>query len=124
METIPTHNLLRKAVLIIAVIGAIASLVFVFYAGQNNKSIILRLLFIGWVLSPFAALLAANVSKRAMNNRSMLYWLTIVAAVVLPVIYSGILSPPGAKLTSYFLFVPLIMWIAIAAFILVASKLR
>jgi hypothetical protein len=125
MENSQSHNTLQKAALAIAIIGAVASLMLVFYAGRNNNSIILRMLFIGWVLSPFAALIAANVSKRLANaNTVLLYWLTIVIAILSLVLYSGILSPPGTKLTPFFLFVPLSAWVIITVFILSVLKSR
>ena len=123
METQNSHTLFRKAASYIAILGAIAALISVIYAGHNNKSIILVLLFAGWVTSPFAALLALNVSKRfVLNSPVVLYWLTMVIAIVSPVIYSGILSPPGTKLTPFFLLVPLVAWIIIAAFILITAR--
>lgn len=125
MENSHSHNTLQKAALAIAIIGAVASLMLVFYAGRNNNSIILRMLFIGWVLSPFAALIAANVSKRLANaNTVLLYWLTILIAILSLVIYSGILSPPGTKLTPFFLLVPLSAWVIITVFILSVLKSR
>jgi ribosomal protein S19 len=126
METHNSNNVLRKAALAVAIIGAIASLIFVVYAGHNNKSIILRLLFVGWVLSPFAALMAAHKIRErwTINARVILYWLTLVIAIASPVIYNGILFSPGVKLTPYFLFVPLFAWVVIIVFMLAAVKSR
>jgi hypothetical protein len=123
MEKNNPHEHLRKAALAITIAGAIVSLIFVLHAGQNNKSIILPLLFVVWVLSPFVALVAANVGKRwAIPYSAIIYWLTIVIAVVSPVSYSGVLSSLGAKLTPLFLLLPLLTWIVIAVFILIATS--
>ncbi|MEO8886263.1 MAG: hypothetical protein ABI367_09390 [Mucilaginibacter sp.] len=126
MENPTSHNIFQKAALATVIVGAVISLILVIDAGQNNKSIILRLLFMGWVLSPFVAFVAANVSKRwVFKVRAVvLYWLTIIIAVASPVIYSGVLSPPGAKLTPLFLFVPLFAWTIITIFIVAVSKSR
>jgi uncharacterized membrane protein YhaH (DUF805 family) len=123
MENPHPHELLRKTALAIALAGALLSLIFVLHAGRHNKSIILPLLFVFWVLSPFATLVAANVGKRRLRTgHATLYWLTIVIAVVSAVGYSGVLSSPGANLTPLFLLLPLLTLIVIAIFILVTKS--
>jgi hypothetical protein len=46
--------------MIVAIVGAIGSLYFMFKTGRNQKSILLIVLFTGWVLSPFAGLFLAT----------------------------------------------------------------
>jgi hypothetical protein len=122
MEKQHGHELLRKIALAVAVAGAIVSLIFVIHAGRNNKSIILPLLFVGWVISPFVAFIVAGVARRwTPAAHVLLYYLTIAVAVISPVSYSGILSSPGAKLTPVFLFVPLLAWIVIVVYSLKAA---
>ncbi len=120
-----TLNILRISSLAVGTIGALGSLCFTIHAGRNNKSVLLVLLFVIWVLSPFAALVVANVvSKRwSIFARKSLYSLMLILTVLSLVCYSGVLSPAGTKTAFVFLVVPLISWLLIAIFILIARSL-
>jgi len=114
-----TLSLLRATALIVVLAGALASLSFMLYAGRSQSSVILIMLFVAWVLSPFVALLVAGAvskSRRVLMPKT-LYILMIVLALGSLVGYSGILSPPGTKPAFVFLVVPLISWLIIAIFI-------
>jgi hypothetical protein len=76
----------------------------------------LLVLFTGWLLSPFMALLVASmISKRwSVLTRVALYSLMLLITLVSLVSYSGVWSPPGAKPAFIFLVVPLISWFLIA----------
>ncbi|HEV8514567.1 MAG TPA: hypothetical protein VGQ59_14895 [Cyclobacteriaceae bacterium] len=104
--------------------GAGASIGFTVYTGRNNPSVVLILLFAGWVVSPFIALLLINaVSRRSeLFNRLILYSLMVFLTVGSIVIYSGLWSPPGAKTAFVFLVVPLLSW-SLMGTILLAARL-
>jgi hypothetical protein len=108
--------------LIVVLAGAAGSLGLMFNAGRNQKSIFLIALFTIWVLSPFIALLVANViSKRwSIPTRAMLYFLMLFITLGSLVSYNGALSPPETKPAFKFLIVPLISWLLIVMVILVA----
>lgn len=123
------NNLLLRITQIIAVvlviIAAIGSLIFTIQAGHKNKSILLPVLFIIWVLSPYFALLVANFKYRynSVAPRIMLNGLMIIISIVSLLGYSGILNLSGAKPAAVFLITPLISWVIIIITVLIiASK--
>ena len=113
----PTYSLLRTIALIILVAAAIGSLVMVIRAGRHNRSALLPILFIFWVLSPFAALLIADRISRPWSSltRVMVYWLMLIISAGSLLSYSGLLSPPGMKAAFLFLITPLLSWLLIAS---------
>jgi hypothetical protein len=117
-----THRIdkLRISTFVLGIIGAIFSLVMVIKGGQNNKSILLILLFIGWVLSPFITLIVTNrISERwPVLFRTILYSLTVIVTLGSFVAYGGILHPQGTKPAFVFLVVPLLWWLLIGIFFL------
>lgn len=117
------HNLLRKTALIVMITGAAGSLGLVLYTGRNNHSVFLVMLFVVWVLSPFAALLMASVLSKPwfVHTRKAIYVLMLILAIGALIIYSGALSPPGTKPAFVFLVVPLISWLLMAIVIPIAA---
>ena len=111
-----TLYMLRLLALTAGLAGALGSLGLMLYTGRNNDSVLLVLLFVAWVLSPFIALFVANlVSMRwPAFTRVILYCLIIFLTVGSLVSYSGALRPPGTKPAFVFLVVPLLSWIIIA----------
>ena len=105
----------RIMALVILIAGAVVSVALTRHAGRHNKSVILPLMFISWVLSPFIALLVANsMSARwPVTVRVILYFLMILIAIGSLVVYSGIFSSAGAKPAGVFLIVPLLSWLLI-----------
>jgi hypothetical protein len=124
MKKIFTLSLLRIIALVVVVAGAGISLALVLRAGRHNHSVLLPVLFVGWVLSPFMGLLVANVvSKRwPVNIRVVLYSLMLFLTVGSLVSYAGVLNPSGAKLTGIFLVVPLLSWLLILIVISIAKN--
>jgi ACR3 family arsenite efflux pump ArsB len=108
----------RRAVL---VAGAAGSIILMLIAGRRNPSWILRLLFAGWVLSPFVAAAFADV----LSERRPEFWQRSlhVAMVVLTVASLAIygymaFGHPSVKLGFVFLVVPfasLLLMVVIAA---------
>ena len=111
--------------LIVLLAGATGSLGFMFNAGRNQKSILLIALFTAWVLSPFLALLVADIiSKRwTIFTRGTLYFLILFITLGSLVSYSGALSLPGTKPAFKFLIVPLISWLLIVIVFPIATLL-
>lgn len=86
------------------------------YMGRRNDSIILPILFVSWVLSPFIVLLVANlISNRwPIPTRTTLYSATLVVALASLALYGGVaFGPPMAKPAAVFLLVPLASWLLI-----------
>ena len=117
-------GILRVVSLIALVVGAAGSLVFMFRAGQHTPRLLL-FLFTIWVLSPFAALLWANmVSKRwSVLTRGTLYCATIIVALGSLVAYGEWvdLRPAGAANAFLFVVVPPVLLIFIATVLLLAA---
>ena len=118
-------NLLQIMAIIFAFIGAIGSLYFMFRAGRNQKSILLMVLFTGWVLSPFLGMLwATKTSNRwIIPARESIYWLMIILAIGSLVAYSGSLLPSGTKTAFIFLVAPFTSWFVIVIGILISRRL-
>jgi hypothetical protein len=108
---------LRAAALIAALAGAVSSVGLMLHAGRRNDSRILLVLFAIWVLSPFMALVVANVvSQRwAVLTRATLYSLMLVLTLGSLAIYGDVaLGPPRAKTAFVFVVVPPVSWLLIA----------
>jgi hypothetical protein len=115
---------LRAAGLIAVMAGAVGSVGLMHHAGRRNDSRILLVLFTLWVLSPFAALLLADVvSKRwAVLTRATLYSVMLVVALASWAIYGdAALGPPRAKTAFVFVVVPPASWLLIAIVVLIAA---
>jgi hypothetical protein len=117
-------GILRAVALIALVVGAAGSLVFMFRAGQHTPRLLL-FLFTIWVLSPFAALLWANlVSKRwSVLTRATLYCATIIVTLGSLVAYGDWvhLRPAGAANAFLFVAVPPVLLVFIATVLLLAA---
>lgn len=119
------HSLPGKIALIVLLFGALASLGLVFYKGRHNASILLRLLFAIWVLSPFIGLIVARaVSKRwSAITRGILYCLMFFISMGSMVGYSGVLNSAKTKPAFVFLVIPLISWLLMAIVIPISESI-
>jgi ACR3 family arsenite efflux pump ArsB len=119
-----TVRFLHTIAVLMVLAGAACSLGFTLYTGRNNTSVLLVLLFTGWVVSPFIALLLINIITKRWQvfDRLILYSLMMMLTVCSVVIYSGLWSPPSAKTAFVFLVVPLLSW-SLMGMILLAAKL-
>ena len=87
------------------------------WVGHRNPSRILLILFAIWDLSPFMALVLADiVSKRwSVLTRATLYSVMLVLTLGSLAIYGGVvLGPLKVKPAAVFLLVPLASWLVIA----------
>jgi len=123
-------RLLRGVGLIVAAIGAIASVALMIRAGARTPRFLL-VLFIGWVLAPFVLLLWANATAARWSaaTRAMLFCLTLVAAAGSPAIYGELVNirPRGAANAFPWVIVPPVTVLLIgivAVFELVARRHR
>src|SRR5437868_11567600 len=98
-KNISGDNFVKIIALIVVLIGAVGSLVLMFNAGRNQQSILLIALFTIWVLSPFIALMVANVISRRWSilTRVTLYFLMLFITLGSLISYNGALSPPGTR---------------------------
>ncbi len=119
------QTFLRTPALIVALVGAVGSLYFMFNASRKQNSIVLLGLFTVWVLSPFVGVFISNkISKRwTVITRSLLYWLIIILTIGSLVAYSGAFNTPQTKNAFIFLIVPLISWILLIVAFLTARRL-
>jgi len=117
-------GLLHAAGLIAVLVGAVGSVGLMLHAGRNNPSRLLLVLFALWVLSPFIALVLANmVSKRwSVLTRATLYTVMLVLTVGSLAIYGDVaLGPPRAKAAFVFVVVPPASWLLIAIVLPIAA---
>ena len=119
------QSFLRTIALIVALVGAVGSLYFMFNAGRKQNSIILLALFTAWVLSPFVGLFISNkISSRwTVPARASLYWLMIILAIGSLVAYSGAFNTPHTKNAFIFLIFPLISWFLVVIVFLIVTKI-
>ena len=84
-------------------------------AGARQRSILLILLFTGWVLSPFLALALANVRARRWqpSTRTALYGATLGVSFISLSIYSLHAMLGGMKAGFIYLVVPAACWLLI-----------
>ena len=123
-KTSKTISLLCTIALIVLLTGAVGSLGLMLYNGLHTP-LFLLLLFVGWVLLPFIGLAVANelADRWSVLTRVTIYILMLVIALGSLIGYSGVLSPPGAKLTFLFLTVPLASWLLMVIVIPIVKSL-
>ncbi|HLJ17702.1 MAG TPA: hypothetical protein VKV15_24610 [Bryobacteraceae bacterium] len=117
---------LRAVAMILAVAGATGSVGLMLRAGHRNGSRLLLTLFAIWVLSPFVALLLANlISKQwSVFTRATLYSLMLVLTLGSLAIYADVaFGPPRAKTAFAFVVVPPASWLLIAIVVPIAAFL-
>jgi hypothetical protein len=117
-------KVLRAAALIALLVGAVGSVGLMLREGHRNPSRLLIVLFTFWVLSPFMALVLANVvSKRwSVLTRAMLYVVMSVITFGSLAIYCALaFGPLRAKTGFVFLVVPAASWLLIAIVVTIAA---
>jgi hypothetical protein len=113
---VPERGGLRSAARIALIVGAAGSIVLMMRAGARQRSIILILLFAGWVLSPFLALALANLraSRWPARVRTSLYAAMIGVSALSLAIY-GMHAVRGVMKAGFvYLVVPAMAWLLIA----------
>jgi hypothetical protein len=103
---------LRSVALIAVIVGIVGSEILVVRAGGGSQRL-LTVLFVVWILLPFAALAWANmVSTRWLAvTRVALYGTTIVIALGSLAFYGRVILPPaGSPHAFVFVMGPLVAW--------------
>ena len=116
--------LFHAAALIAVLAGAVGSVGLMLHAGHRNPSRLLLVLFALWVLSPFIALVLANmVSKRwSVLTRATLYTVMLVLTSGSLAIYGDVaLGPPRTKAAFVSVVVPPASWLLIAIVVAIAA---
>ena len=116
---------LRAAALIALLAGAVGSVGSVLHAGLRKDSPrLLLVLFAIWVLSPFVALVFANIVSKGWSviTRATLYSVMLVVALGSLAIYGDVaLGPLGAKTVPVFVIVPPASWLFVAIVVPIAA---
>jgi hypothetical protein len=99
-------RLLHTAALIALIVGATGSLVFMFRAGQHTPRLLL-ILFVFWVLAPFAVLLWATMvsSRWSVLTQVTLHCVTFIVTLSSLAIYGEWVNIRPAGSANAFLFV-------------------
>ncbi|MEO5583781.1 MAG: hypothetical protein ABIR66_13915 [Saprospiraceae bacterium] len=117
-----SRNIMRTLSRIAVLIASVGSLDFMYNGSHQQKSIILMLLFTGWVMLPFAGLLVFDTIAKSWSSRArnLLYWFILILSVASLIAYSGVLLPSGTKTAFIFLVAPVISWLIIILVIMVS----
>ncbi len=116
---------LRAAALIALPVGAVGAAGLTLRAGARNPSLILKLLFLGWVLSPFVGLAWSWVASKRWGRytQTALYIVMLVIVTASLGIYGYVVwGPPIAKPASVFLLLPPASWVLLACALLNAKR--
>ncbi len=116
MKKTSPPSLLRSVAWIVLLVGSVWSLSLTIQAGRNNDSILLKILFMVWVLSPYLIQLLLFLLSTSWKNlrRIMLYVQIIFLSLGSLLFYNGIINLPDAKPAAIFLLIPLFSWVFIA----------
>ena len=109
-------GLLRAAALVAVVAGAVGSAGLTLRAGRTTPRFLL-VLFLIWVLSPYAVLAWANLAAKGwlFLTQGTLYCVTFVITLGSLAIYGGLVSPPAGSAPAFvFLAVPPGGWLLMA----------
>ena len=125
MKQIRSQGIWRTIALVMILIGAVGSIGFTLRTGRSNRSILLVALFVIWVLSPFMALLVANIASKRWANSARVAFFVLVIILTFGALagYSGMLSLPGTKPAFIFLIIPLVSWLLIIIVIFLSRRL-
>ena len=115
---------LRIAALIAVVAGAAGSFGLMLHVGRRNNSHVLLVLFTIWDLSPFIALILADIVSKGwpVLTRTSLYSGMLIITLGSLAIYADVaFGPPRPQPAFMFLVVPLASWVLMAAALPIAA---
>jgi hypothetical protein len=115
--------MLRTVALMATSCGALCSLYFVINAGKNNNSLLLRSLFIVWVLSPFVMFFIAIIKKWRFATLNFFYWMVIIMTIISLVSYGGLIKVPQSKNAFVYLVIPFLLWMLLVIAFIAARRL-
>jgi hypothetical protein len=116
-------DLLRAAALIAAVVGGLGSVVLMLIAAQHPP-LLLLILFVLWVLAPFAALAWASIKSMRWTVliRATICYLTLVITLLSLTIYVyRVLNPPKSTGAFIFVAVPGASWLLVIIVVAIAA---
>lgn len=116
-------RLLRSVALFVVVGGALGSLAFMLRAGRNTPRLLL-VLFVIWILSPYALLAWANRASISWSTltQGALYGMTLVITLISLAYYGGVLQPPAGSAAAFeFVAIPGASWAALAIVVPIAA---
>jgi hypothetical protein len=116
-------GLLRAMALIAVVAGAAGSVGLMLWVGHRNPSRVLLVLFVIWDLSPFVALVLADiVAKRwSVLTRATLYGVMLILTLGSLAIYGDVVLRPRSQPAFMFLVVPLGSWLLMTIVVPIAA---
>jgi multisubunit Na+/H+ antiporter MnhG subunit len=114
---------LHEVALTSVVAGALGSVGLMLWVGHRNPSRLLLGLFVIWVLSPFMALLLANmVSKRwSVITRATLYGVMLILTLSSLAFYGDVVWRPRPQPAFMFLVVPFGSWLLMTVVVSIAA---
>jgi hypothetical protein len=127
VKSMSLETRLRTAALIALPVSALGSVALLLTAGARNPSLLLKVLFSLWVLSPFAMLgLVEAVSVQwPVRLRSVLHGLMLAVALSSVATYTHtVVWPPKSQGAFYFVIVPPVSWLVIVIVVALASRAR
>ncbi len=113
-------TLTRLLMVAAAVVGVTA----MFIVGRHQRSILLIVLFTGWVLAPFVALALLNARSRKWraSTRSTLQGGTLLISLgALAMYVSAVVRPLKSQPASTFILVPLASWVVLVVVAAIAA---
>jgi hypothetical protein len=115
---------LRAIGLIAVAVGGTASIALMLRAG--HPPLLLRVLFFGWVLCPFVALIVADIASKRWSavTRATLHGMMLIVPFASLAFYGGAVpTPPGSRPAALFLIVPLGSLLLLAIVVPVAASI-
>ena len=96
--------------------GALVAFALTMQAGHKNKSVLLVLLFVIWVVSPFAALVKLILASKnwTLLGRRILFVLVPVITIGSLIAYLKVMQLQVRKPAFIFMIIPFFSWICIA----------
>jgi len=118
-------GLLRSAALIAVVAGALGSVGLMLWVGHRNPSRALLALFVIWDLSPFVALILADIVSKSWSvlTRATLYGVMLILALGSLALYGDVVWRPRPQPAFMFLVVPLGSWVVMMIVVPIAALL-
>ena len=116
-------GLLHAVALIAVVAGAVGSVGLMFWVGHRNPSRVLLALFLIWDLSPFIALLLADMMSKGWSiiTRATLHIVMLVIALSSLALYGDVVLRPRPQPAFLFLVVPLGSWLLMTIVVPIAA---
>jgi len=116
-------RLLHAVALIAVMAGALGSVGLMLWVGHRNPSRVLLVLFVIWDLSPFIALVLADIlSKRwSVLTRATLYGVMLILTLGSLALYGDVVIRPRSQPAFMFLVVPLGSWLLMTIVVPIAA---